>query len=609
MNRLLLLLWCLSSFGLDAQIALEFEVFASGFDKPLELVHAGDERLFVVEQAGRIHILWPDGTVAGEPFLDITDRVLDNANERGLLGLAFHPDFADNGWLFVNYTGSGGKTVISRFSLSADPNQADPDSEWVLLEIAQPYANHNGGCLRFGPDGYLYIGMGDGGAGGDPLDSGQDPHSLLGKMLRIAPADTGYGVPADNPFAGLSDTLPEIWALGLRNPWRFSFDRLTGDLWIADVGQNEWEEINFQPASEGGGRNYGWRCYEGLAPYNPSGCSASGAYTFPIHVYENAQAVGRSVTGGYVYRGANLPALYGAYIFGDYVSGRIWSLRYEPATGSKVVEELGQLAAHELSAFGEDLEGELYVCGLSSGRIYRLVAPCAGFSLSANVTAPCSAQAQGAIELSATGAHGAVNYQWSTGQVGSSLSALPPGTYSATATDEAGCVDTITIELEPRWAQPVITQNGASLSVADTFAAYQWLLDGQPIPDATTPTWMAQESGSYAVQVVMADSCVLWSEAVQVVLSTVEDPSLALRGLRLVPNPFAELVLLEGFAAHPIEAEVAVWTSDGAKVWHRPVRLAGAFSVALPLSHLPKGVLWVQVRAEKEQWVGKAVRR
>lgn len=222
-------------------------MFALGFDKLLEVVHAGDDRLFALEQAGRIRILWPDGTVASEPFLDITDCVLDNANERGLLGLAFHSDFADKGWLFVNYTSSGGKPVVSRFSLSADPHKANPDSKWILLEIPQPYANHNGGCLRFGPDGYLYIGTGDGGAGGDPLDLGQHPQSLLGKILRIALTGTGHVIPSDNPFANQQDTLPEIWALGLRNPWRFSFDRLTDDFWIADVGQNEWEEINFQP--------------------------------------------------------------------------------------------------------------------------------------------------------------------------------------------------------------------------------------------------------------------------------------------------------------------------------------------------------------------------
>ncbi len=609
MKHLLVLLLCAALTTTHAQIVLSLEEVASGFTKPLEIVHAGDERLFVVEQPGRIRILWPDGTVAPQPFLDITDRVLDNANERGLLGLAFHPQYATNGWFFVNYTGSGGKTVVSRFSVSADPDLADPDSELVLLEITQPFANHNGGCIRFGPDGYLYIGTGDGGAGGDPLDSGQDPLSLLGKMLRIDVDGPGpYAIPPDNPFFGNDFTLDEIWALGLRNPWRFSFDRLTGDLWIGDVGQNEWEEIDFQPATSSGGENYGWRCYEGYAPYNTSGCGTQELYTFPVHVYENSNAVGRSVTGGYVYRGSAHPALYGAYIFGDYVSGRIWAL-WRDSTGTVSVEELLDFNNNELSSFGEDLDGELYACGHGSGRIFRLVDQCAAFGLSANVTPPCPGAADGQIELVAVGAHGAVSWLWHTGDTASVLHDLPQGTWSVTATDALGCQAELQIALEPVWSLPVVAVDGATLSVADTFPAYQWLLDGQPIAGAIGPVWQAQSSGVYVLQVITPEGCVLLSEPVEVTVSALGLLPKGIEAVELVPNPFSETAFLKGHASRPLAVQLSLVQADGREVWRMQARLEGDFSFALPVERLPKGIWWVRLETDEGQWTGRAVKR
>lgn len=354
---------------------MELRPFAAGFDRPVAIRNAGDDRLFVVERPGRIILVDNEGNVAPTPFLDIRDRVRDNASERGLLGLAFHPNFTENGYFYVNYTtepNSG--TVVSRFTVDpSDPDRADIGSEMILLSFDQPFGNHNGGDLAFGPDGYLYISTGDGGGAGDPEDNGQDRLNFLGKILRID-VDSGdtYGIPADNPFANTDATLDEIWALGLRNPWRMSFDRQTGDLWIADVGQNQYEEVNFQPAGDPGGQNYGWRCYEGNEPFNTQNCAAASELTFPVHTYVHNGANGCSVTGGYVYRGPTYTDMQGVYIYADFCSGRIWGLRPD-GQQSFTSEVLLDGTAGQYSSFGEDNKGELYLAALGQGRIYQLV--------------------------------------------------------------------------------------------------------------------------------------------------------------------------------------------------------------------------------------------
>ena len=344
----------------------------AGFAKPLYLTYApGDtgNRLFVVEQNGTIAIL-RDGKRQEPLFLDIRSRVGSNANEQGLLSMAFDPDYAANGIFYLNYTDRGGTTVVARYRVSADnPDAANVDSEEVLLRVAQPYGNHNGGQIKFGPDGYLYIGMGDGGSGGDPQNHGQDRSTLLGAMLRIDVRTGGpYVVPADNPFVGQEGVRPEIWNWGQRNPWRFSFDRVTGDLFIADVGQNRLEEISFQPADSPGGENYGWRLFEGSEQFsgNREGM-ARREMVFPIAEYGRAE--GCSVTGGYVYRGQQLPALAGNYIFGDYCSGIVWTLTPQ-ADGSWLRTVLLQ-APSEITSFGEDAAGEVYVI-IRTGEIYRI---------------------------------------------------------------------------------------------------------------------------------------------------------------------------------------------------------------------------------------------
>jgi glucose/arabinose dehydrogenase len=357
--------------------------FASGLTSPVCIAHAGDNRLFVAEQRGYIRMVSSTGTVGSLPFLDITDRV-NFGGERGLLGIAFHPKYKTNGYFYVNYIGKDNNTNISRFTVSTgDPNLANPESELKLMTIIQPYQNHNGGDLKFGPDGYLYIGLGDGGSGGDPGNRAQNPNELLGKMLRID-VDHGnlYAIPATNPFHNSTTTKGEIWAIGLRNPWRFSFDRLTGDLWIADVGQDAIEEINFQPASSAGGENYGWRCYEGNQAYNTSGCAPSSSLTFPVYAYP--QGAECSVTGGFVYRGSTASPFYGHYFFTDYCSDKIWTLH--KVLGNWVRQDFGQFSGNNFSTFGEDVNGQLYVAGVTSGIIFRIGDQSTGIDPHENLT-------------------------------------------------------------------------------------------------------------------------------------------------------------------------------------------------------------------------------
>jgi glucose/arabinose dehydrogenase len=350
-----------------ARIALR--QIAEGLSEPVYLTHAGDGsgRLFVVEKAGQI-VLVRDGRRQQPAFLDIRERVGALGSEQGLLSVAFHPRYAENGRLFVNYTDRKGDTVISRFQARGD--RADPKSEVVLLKIDQPYPNHNGGLVLFGPDGRLYIGMGDGGSGGDPDGNGQKLSTLLGKLLRIDVDGDTYAVPPDNPWAGSSEARGEIWAYGLRNPWRFSFDRASGDLYIADVGQNAYEEINVQPG-RAAGLNYGWNLAEARHCFEQNPCDQT-ALAAPAAEYTHAGGNGCSVTGGYVYRGPSQPALQGSYFFGDYCSGRIWSLR-QIAPGAWQQTPLLD-SGLSISSFGEDQAGELYVTDLRGGKVYQLVA-------------------------------------------------------------------------------------------------------------------------------------------------------------------------------------------------------------------------------------------
>jgi glucose/arabinose dehydrogenase len=357
------------ALGVPAEPAppLALEQVAAGLVQPVGLAHAGDGsgRLFIVLQAGRIVILI-GGAVLPTPFLDITPLVA-NGGERGLLGLAFHPQHATNGFFFVHYTNLQGNIVIARYQVSGDPNVANANSGLVLLTIPHPtFSNHNGGQLQFGPDGYLYAAVGDGGSGGDPSNNAQNLGTLLGKLLRLDIDAGPPWVPAGNPFGSV------IWAYGLRNPWRFSFDRLTGDLFLADVGQGRREEVNFRPAGSPGGTNYGWRRMEGTLCFNPASSCDDGTLTLPILEYDHAD--GRcSITGGYRYRGAQIPALQGTYLYGDYCSGEIWGATPD-ANGIWTATRLFA-TPYLISTFGEDEAGEVYVAHHAPGALFRLVQP------------------------------------------------------------------------------------------------------------------------------------------------------------------------------------------------------------------------------------------
>lgn len=362
-KRLLSALLLLSGMAYCQEIDLE--VVAGGFSRPVEITHAGDERLFVVEQGGVIRILHPDGTVNDDPFLDVSD-LLSDGFEQGLLGLAFHPDYTTNGYFFINYTNDDGDTVVARYSVQDDnPDMADAGSALPIITVIQPFDNHNGGTLRFGPEGYLYIGMGDGGSGNDPQGNSQNLESLLGKMLRLdidTDGEEPYEIPADNPFVGVAGA-DEIWAYGLRNPWKFSFAHADFDLWIADVGQDALEEINRVEVTQAG-INYGWRCYEGTQENITDGCPNVTELTMPIAEY--GQSNGRcSITGGFLYSGEMYPNLVNKYVFADWCSGEIGITDFE---GDIVWTDSFN---ENIYTFGEDMDGELYVGGGET--VYRIV--------------------------------------------------------------------------------------------------------------------------------------------------------------------------------------------------------------------------------------------
>jgi glucose/arabinose dehydrogenase len=368
-----------------AKVALHLTLLKSGLSQPVLVTNAGDGtgRLFVVEKTGKIRIITSTGTLLSTPFMDL-GGLISTGSEQGVLGLAFHPNFETNGYFYVNYTDLNGNTIVNRYVTTPGHNTAGRSTAVRILTISQPYANHNGGNLAFGPDGYLYIGMGDGGSGGDPGNRAQSLNTLLGKMLRIDVNHwaTGkhYSSPASNPYVGTYG-LDEIWSIGLRNPWRWSFDRLSHRLWIADVGQDRYEEVDRSMVAgsytTGRAANYGWRVLEGRACYNPpTGCSTAGKQA-PLVVYSHSVSGtdNCSITGGHVYRGTKYPVLAGGYLYGDFCSGRIWVVSagaYTPASGT-LLHDAGQSPVVQISSFGEDEAGELYVCDLA-GRIYRISA-------------------------------------------------------------------------------------------------------------------------------------------------------------------------------------------------------------------------------------------
>ena len=392
-NTLLLLF---SSIIMGQSISLSSELVSDGFKKPVFVISYPTDAsiLYVVEQAGKVIVL-DSGQKKSKPFFNINKRVVNPfrpGDERGLLGFAFHPDHENNKKFYINYIDNDGHTIVSEF-IAQSKYKADHNSERVLLRLEQPYGNHNGGHIEFGNDGYLYIAIGDGGAAGDPLDSGQDLTSLFGKVIRIDINGSPYSIPKSNPFYGIKNAREEVWAWGLRNVWRFSFDKKTGDIYYGDVGQNKWEEVNFEPASSSGGNNYGWRQMEASYCFEPKeNCKRDGMVLpiieYPNDAYHPAFALGRknqlnvegcSVTGGYVYRGKKLKGFEGVYFFGDYCSGNIWSFKVIDGKANEFknrTEEIniadGEFTNY-ISSFGQDADGEIYIVDYN-GAVYKIIA-------------------------------------------------------------------------------------------------------------------------------------------------------------------------------------------------------------------------------------------
>ncbi len=484
--QLLIVIACTVS-SVVAQPTLTFTTFSSGNTQVVDIKHCNDSRLFIVQQKGKIFVCDSLGVQNTTPFIDlagICSNPSPGGDERGLLGMAFHPDYKNNGYFYVNYTAiSGGATTIARYSVNAtDSNLADLSSGTILLTIAQPFSNHNGGTLNFGPDGYLYIGTGDGGSSNDPGNRAQDRTQLLGKMLRIdvdnPQAPLAYGIPSDNPYASSTTNRKEIWSYGLRNPWKWSFDRIYGDLWIGDVGQNAWEEIDYEPLGTTGGRNYGWRCYEGnvtTSGVSQTGCPVFSTTTAPVAVFSHNATSACSVTGGYIYRGAKHASLYGYYMYTDYCDDRI-RLTRNNYDGTFTTYDLGAVAGNgSFVTFGEDYRGELYVA----------------FNTSTPFNNPI-------IEIRKIGA--------------------------------TGCLPTAAI---------ISLEDSINLCYGDAYPTlsaiyhpentYQWLKDGVAISGATSANLATTEDGVYTVQVTNPGACSNTSTAVNVISNLL--PAVSFSGL------------------------------------------------------------------------------
>lgn len=607
---------------INAQPTLTFSTFSSGYSRVIDIRHCNDSRLFMVQQAGKIFICDSLGVKNPTPFLDLAGVCTNPAStgdERGLLGMAFHPNYKSNGYFYVNYTAiSGGATTIARYSVSAtDSNLADPASGVVLMTITQPFTNHNGGCLRFGQDGYLYIGTGDGGSANDPGNRGQDKTQLLGKMLRIdvdnPQAPLAYGIPTGNPYATSTTEKKEIWSYGLRNPWKWSFDRVYGDLWIGDVGQNAWEEIDFEAKGTAGGRNYGWRCYEGNVTtpgISQSGCPAFNTTTAPVAVYDHS--TGCSVTGGYIYRGAKYASLYGYYIYTDYCDSKI-RLTKNNYDGTFSTFDLGTVAgAGEYVAFGEDYRGELYLANSFNGTVRKIGATvCSPTSaiISLNDTLNrCSADQYPTLSSIY---HPENTYQWYkngvviTGATNANYTTTEDGAYTVEVTNPSACSNTSSAYHIITSQLPMVDFDGLDTAICEFDAALT--LIGTPAGGTFSGTGISGSSFDPAVAGIgtfnisytysNASGCdTVVSKSVIVTSCTGISTKANVNAVNLYPNPNEGNFTLEINANLNANLQVSITDITGKNVHQVSVSSnRGKNLLQLNVNHLQKGFYILKV--------------
>ncbi len=603
MKTLLIAISCFASLLAVAQPTIQLETFATAVPyNPIGLVNCNDDRVFAICQSGYMVIIDTDGVINPTPFLDIDDRVESLLNAHGLLGAVFHPDYASNGYFYVNYINNDMNTVISRFSVSIEnPDSADAASELILMTVEQPYNVHKGGDMQFGPDGYLYFPLGDGGTipgggEGDPDNRAQNPNTFLGKMLRIdVNAGIPYAIPADNPYIGATDTLHELWAIGLRNPWRFSFDKLTGDMWLSDVGQDLWEEINFEPAGFAGGNNYGWRCYEANEIYNPDSCDGAVDFTYPIYTYpHNDSTGGYSITGGYVYRGSLYPDLYGKYIYCDYVTGNFYTLTSDGAGGW--INNIYPALLLEVVSFGEDKNAELYVVVRATSTIYKLKDVCESLTSTNILTdADCTLGNIGSINLSIVGGTEPYAIEWSTGDTTAMLDSLAAGVYEVSITDAFGCSSTSSyiINMSGEYTSGYTISGDTiyvELAAGDT---YSWYLDGILLNDATTGIYFPTVDGVYTIIVTNLYGCAdtLTYNYFPVNIDAIANTA----ALTIVPNPASNYFAISNLSTNLASATIQIFNMYG-----ELVQTANGNATFISIQHIPNGIYYISVSGMSE---------
>ena len=610
---ILAILSCFSIVSFAQTPVIALVPFSTGYSSPVDIKTPGDSRLFIVEQTGYIYICDSSGVKSSTPFLNIHWKVAISS-EQGLLGLAFDPDYAINRTFYVYYCQKGTMNItIARYKTDTlDPNVADTNSLQILLSIPHPnYTNHDGGCIKFGPDGYLYIGTGDGGSGGDPPNNAQNHLKYLGKLLRIdVHNDSLYAIPADNPFVNDPTFYPEIYAYGLRNPWRYSFDRLTGDLWIGDVGQNTWEEVDYITAPDTGGQNYGWRCYEGTHPYSSVDCNGTSDLTWPIYEYQHVGG-DCSITGGFVYRGGQYQNLYGKYIFMDYCTGKFRVIESD-GNGGWTVTNVADLSNSDYSSFGEDRFGELYVAGVTDGKIYRLTdtacAPVAIIQEALNDSLLCIGPTLHAV----TGQD--LGYQWSlngteiSGETSSSYTPTQAGEYSVLVTNASGCSHN---------SLPVHMGDYTSVSIVgldSVYCIYQFSIPLAGSPSGGSFSGDGVSSGTFNPNLAGAGYHVIHydytnefgcftadSQVVNVDLCTGLNNDWDHSGVNIFPNPGDGSLSIILKDTNDAVEEIAVWNVSGQLLLKlSPHQNQNAFSsIHLNLSFLSNGVYPMRIVQQK----------